>query len=208
MSFVNLKNHYSSGKIHFIGIGGIGMSAIALILHKIGCQIQGSDLSQNNNTKTLEALGIKCFVGHKEENITDDVILVIETSIVKTTNPEFVKAKARNIPIIRRADMLAKIMGESDLAIGAAGSTSWERCCMGLPTIILVLAKNQALVASRLQEAGAVYIININDDLSKQFNSFFKKFLNNEYEIIKMIQAAKDIVDGRGLMTVVSHMEM
>ena len=126
MSFVNLKNRYSSGKIHFIGIGGIGMSAIALILHKIGCQIQGSDLSQNNNTKTLDALGIKCFVGHKEENITDDVVLVIETSIVKTTNPEFVKAKSRNIPIIRRADMLAEIMSEKQgiTVAGTHGKTS------------------------------------------------------------------------------------
>ena len=83
MSFTNLKNRYSTGKIHFIGIGGIGMSAIALILHKIGCQIQGSDLSQNNNTRTLENLGIKCFIGHQAENLTDDVILVVETSIVK-----------------------------------------------------------------------------------------------------------------------------
>jgi UDP-N-acetylmuramate--alanine ligase len=126
MSFINLKNRYSSGKIHFIGIGGIGMSAIALILHKIGCQVQGSDLSQNNNTRTLEALGIKCFVGHAEENFTDDVVLVVETSIIKPTNPELVKAKARNIPVFRRADMLAEIMVEKKgiTVAGTHGKTS------------------------------------------------------------------------------------
>ncbi len=126
MSFTNLKNRYSSGKIHFIGIGGIGMSAIALILHKIGCQIQGSDLSQNNNTRTLEALGVQCFKGHNESNLTDDVILVVETSIIKSSNPELIKAKAKNIPIIRRADMLAQIMAEKQgiTVAGTHGKTS------------------------------------------------------------------------------------
>ncbi len=126
MSFTNLKNNHSAGKIHFIGIGGIGMSAIALILHKIGCKVQGSDLSQNHNTRTLEALGVKCFVGHKQENLTDDVILVVETSIVKSNNPELIAAKVRNIPVIRRADMLAEIMREKQgiTVAGTHGKTS------------------------------------------------------------------------------------
>lgn len=126
MSFVNLKNRYSSGTIHFIGIGGIGMSALALILHKIGCRIQGSDLTQNNNTRTLEALGVKCFVGHEAQNLTDDVVLVVETSIIKPTNPELVKARSRNIPVLRRADMLAQIMAEKKgiTVAGTHGKTS------------------------------------------------------------------------------------
>lgn len=126
MSFLNLKNRFSNGKIHFIGIGGIGMSALALILHKIGCQIQGSDLVSNANTKKLEEIGIKCFIGHEAENITDDVILIVETSIIKETNPEIIKAKSRNIPILKRADILAEIMrdGKGISVAGTHGKTS------------------------------------------------------------------------------------
>jgi UDP-N-acetylmuramate-alanine ligase len=120
MSFTNLKNNYR-GKIHFIGIGGIGMSAIALILKEIGCEVQGSDLGRNNNILTMEQKGIKCYQGHAEQNINDDVVLVIKTSIVKENNPEIIAAKAKNIPIIRRADMLAQIMNEK-LVVPSKGS--------------------------------------------------------------------------------------
>ena len=112
MSFIKLKDLYLVGKIHFIGIGGIGMSAVAKILKRIGCDVCGSDLSVNANTKNLEKMGIKCFIGHREENVDKDVILVVETSIIKPNNPEILKAKSLNIPIIRRADMLAQIMKE------------------------------------------------------------------------------------------------
>jgi UDP-N-acetylmuramate--alanine ligase len=118
--FSNLIKKYP-GKIHFIGIGGIGMSAIALILKRIGCDIQGSDLSANNNTRNLEAAGVKCFVGHKAEFISDEVCLVVETSIIKETNPEILEAKKRGIKIIKRAEMLALIMQEK-LGITVAGT--------------------------------------------------------------------------------------
>jgi UDP-N-acetylmuramate--alanine ligase len=126
MPFQNIKNRYLSGKIHFIGIGGIGMSAVALILNQIGCDVSGSDMSANGNIKNLESKGIKCFFGHFASNITDDVILVVETSIVKAKNPEIIQAKAKNIPIIRRADMLAMIMGEGYgiTVAGTHGKTS------------------------------------------------------------------------------------
>jgi UDP-N-acetylmuramate--alanine ligase len=120
MSFSNIKKQYP-GKIHFIGIGGIGMSAIAIILKRLGCEVQGSDLTLNNNTKNLEQLGIKCFIGHKSENITDDICLIIETSIIKDNNPEIIAAKSKNIKIIRRADMLAILMKEK-LGITIAGT--------------------------------------------------------------------------------------
>ncbi len=110
-----------AGKIHFIGIGGIGMSAIAKILNNMGFSIQGSDLVENSNTKELEENGIKFFINHKSQNITEEVALVVKTSIIKDNNPEILQAKARNIPIIRRADMLAKIMKEK-LNITVAGT--------------------------------------------------------------------------------------
>ena len=120
MSFSDLKNQYP-GKIHFIGIGGIGMSAIALILKEIGCQVQGSDLKQSDNINNMEQKGIRCFIGHKSENISDDVVLVIKTSIIKENNPEILASKTKNIRIIKRSDMLAIIMGQK-LGITIAGT--------------------------------------------------------------------------------------
>ena len=105
MSFRNIKKVYE-GKIHFIGIGGIGMSAIAMILNKIRVDVQGSDLGRNNNIKNLEENNIKCFKGHEYENITDDVTLVVQTSIIKDDNPEIIAAKEKNIKIIRKAFLL------------------------------------------------------------------------------------------------------
>lgn len=120
MSFGNLKNKYP-GKIHFIGIGGIGMSAIAMILNKIGCRVQGSDMNSNSNTKKLEEIGVKCFVGHESRNIDNDVCLIVKTSIIKEDNTEILAAKEKNIKIIRRADMLAEIMNQK-LGITISGT--------------------------------------------------------------------------------------
>ncbi len=95
--------------IHFVGIGGIGMSGIAEIMDNLGYKVQGSDLSVNNNTKRLEARGIKVFVGHAPENIQNVSYVVISTA-VKADNIEVIAAKERKIPVIRRAEMLAELM--------------------------------------------------------------------------------------------------
>ncbi|MDA0901856.1 MAG: UDP-N-acetylmuramate--L-alanine ligase [Proteobacteria bacterium] len=121
MSFEILRNKYCQKKIHFIGIGGIGMSAIALTLSKIGCQVQGSDMSRGYNIKGLEDQDIKCFIGHEASNIGDDVALVVKTSIIRDSNPEIIAAKERNITIIRRSDMLSMIMREK-LGVTIAGT--------------------------------------------------------------------------------------
>lgn len=95
--------------IHFIGIGGVGMSGIAEILHNLGYKVQGSDLAENYNTKRLESYGIKIFLGHTPQNITD-VSYVVVSSAINQSNPEVIEALARKIPIIRRAEMLAELM--------------------------------------------------------------------------------------------------
>ncbi len=109
MNFQDLKNQ---SKVHFIGLGGIGMSALAFILRELKIPVQGSDLSENYLTAKLRDKGATYFVGHKAENITDDVSLIVETSIIKAENPEIIEAKKRNIPIITRANLLAIIMKE------------------------------------------------------------------------------------------------
>ncbi|WP_296987410.1 UDP-N-acetylmuramate--L-alanine ligase [Thalassospira sp. UBA1131] len=106
------------GTIHFVGIGGIGMSGIAEILNNLGYSVQGSDISDNANVQRLRALGIKVFVGHKAENVEDAKVVVISTA-VKPDNPEVIAARAAMIPVVRRAEMLAELMRlKAAIAIG------------------------------------------------------------------------------------------
>lgn len=107
MNFQDLKN---LGKVHFIGLGGIGMSALAFILRQLNIEVQGSDMSENYLTEKLRQKGATYFVGHDAKNITSEVGLVVKTSIIKDDNPEIIAAKNANIKIITRADLLALIM--------------------------------------------------------------------------------------------------
>ena len=99
----------SIGTIHFIGIGGIGMSGIAEVLHSLGYSVRGSDISDNANVKRLRSLGIPVEIGHREENLGDAQVAVY-SSAVKPTNPEVIAARDRLIPVVRRAEMLAELM--------------------------------------------------------------------------------------------------
>lgn len=97
------------GMIHFVGIGGIGMSGIAETLHALGYQVQGSDISDNANVRRLRDLGIGVEIGHRAENI-DAVSVVVVSTAVKADNPEVVAARSRLIPVVRRAEMLGELM--------------------------------------------------------------------------------------------------
>ena len=97
------------GNIHFVGIGGIGMSGIAEVMHNIGYSVQGSDLSESANVKRLAGLGIKVFIGQKAQNLADAQVVVV-SSAIKPDNPELIEARARFLPVVRRAEMLAELM--------------------------------------------------------------------------------------------------
>jgi UDP-N-acetylmuramate--alanine ligase len=100
---------FKIGPVHFVGIGGIGMSGIAEIMLKIGYAVQGSDAKRSANTDRLEALGAKICIGHAAENVGDASAVVYSTA-VKPDNPEMVAARDRRIPLVRRAEMLAELM--------------------------------------------------------------------------------------------------
>jgi UDP-N-acetylmuramate--alanine ligase len=102
-----LENNYV--KIHFIGIGGIGMSGIAEVLIASGYSVSGSDSSDSANIAKLRKLGAEISIGHREENL-NNVTVVVYSSAVNDTNPEVVRAKREGIPVIRRAEMLAELM--------------------------------------------------------------------------------------------------
>ena len=97
------------GTVHFIGIGGIGMSGIAEVLHTLGYTVQGSDMSANANVERLRGMGISVFVGHDAENLGDAQVVVVSTA-VKADNAEVVTARQKLIPVVRRAEMLGELM--------------------------------------------------------------------------------------------------
>src|SRR5690606_40407086 len=102
-------NPLNIGRIHFIGIGGIGMSGIAEVMHNIGYKVQGGDISENANVKRLRALGIPVFIGQRAE-IVEDAWIVVHSTAEKADNPEMMAARALLKPVVRRAEIRAELM--------------------------------------------------------------------------------------------------
>jgi UDP-N-acetylmuramate--alanine ligase len=113
------------GTIHFVGIGGIGMSGIAEVMHNLGYQVQGSDVAESYVVQGLRDRGIPVTIGHKADNLGDAAVVVTSTAIVRT-NPEVEAAYERRIPVVRRAEMLAELMRlKSTVAVaGTHGKTT------------------------------------------------------------------------------------
>src|SRR6266704_6738524 len=113
------------GPIHFVGIGGIGMSGIAEVLMNLGYTVQGSDASDNANVKRLRDKGAKVSIGH-DAKLVDGAEVVVVSSAIKRDNPELVAARAKRLPVVRRAEMLAELMRlKSCVAIaGTHGKTT------------------------------------------------------------------------------------
>jgi UDP-N-acetylmuramate--alanine ligase len=130
--------------LHFVGIGGIGMSGIAEVLHNLGYKVTGSDMSENNNTNRLQKMGIHIHIGHQANNVTNAQVVVV-SSAVSSDNPEVIQAKEKRIPVIQRAEMLAELMRlKHSIAIsgthGKTTTTSLAACLLdaaGLdPTVV------------------------------------------------------------------------
>jgi UDP-N-acetylmuramate--alanine ligase len=113
------------GIIHFVGIGGIGMSGIAEVMHNLGYKVQGSDIAEGPSVERLRARGITVYIGHKAENVTG-VAVVVTSTAVRRTNPEVATALEARIPVVRRAEMLAELMRlKSTVAVaGTHGKTT------------------------------------------------------------------------------------
>src|SRR6202166_2372573 len=113
------------GPVHFVGIGGIGMSGIAEVLANLNSTVTGSDVADSANVKRLRDKGIKVAIGHKVENV-DGADVVVVSSAIKRDNPELIAARAKRLPVVRRAEMLAELMRlKSCVAIaGTHGKTT------------------------------------------------------------------------------------
>jgi len=125
MNAATTKLPLDVGPIHFVGIGGIGMSGIAEVLLNMGYQVQGSDLKESKITQRLQDLGATIFIGQRAENLEGATVIVI-SSAIKTGNPELDAARAQGMPVVRRAEMLAELMRlKSNVAIaGTHGKTT------------------------------------------------------------------------------------
>ncbi|MFZ3032884.1 MAG: UDP-N-acetylmuramate--L-alanine ligase [Parvibaculum sp.] len=126
------------GVIHFVGIGGIGMSGIAEVMKNLGYKVQGSDVADSANVKRLRDLGIPVFVGHAAKNLGDAQVVVVSTAI-KADNPELIEARSKFIPVVRRAEMLAELMRLKSCV--AIGGTHGKTTTTSLVAAILEAAK-------------------------------------------------------------------
>jgi len=108
-------------RIHFVGIGGIGMSGIAEVLVNLGYSVTGSDLHESETTQRLRSLGAQVFIGHAEAHLAGNPSVVVISTAAKFSNPEILEARKRNIPVIPRAEMLAELM-RMKYGVAVAGS--------------------------------------------------------------------------------------
>lgn len=183
--------------IHFVGIGGIGMSGIAELLYNLGYEVTGSDLNESQTTKRLQRLGIKVYIGHDSRNVDDAHVLVI-SSAVKDDNPEVLEARRKSIPVIPRAEMLAELarLKYSVLVAGAHGKTTTTSLISALltkgnfdPTVVIggrlkatgrnaVLGKGEFLVAEADESDGSFLklspTIGVVTNIDREHMDFFK----------------------------------
>ncbi len=113
----------------------------------------------------------------------------------------------RRTRVLSGVSNMAEIMADSDLAIGAAGGTSWERCCLGLPSIVIVLAQNQLKVAKELKQIGAAAIISLGSDTSSELKLLISSFVSNPSLLHSFSNTSSAIVDGTGVAHIVGCME-
>ena len=133
------------GTLHLVGVGGIGMSGIAEVLHNLGYAVQGSDLSESYTVERLRRLGIRVMIGpHQAANIEGASVLVI-SSAVKSDNPEVAEARAQRIPVVRRAEMLAELM-RLKATVSIAGTHGKTTTTSLISTLFMVADKKPTVI--------------------------------------------------------------
>jgi UDP-N-acetylmuramate--alanine ligase len=166
-------------KLHFVGIGGIGMSGIAEILNDEGFAVTGSDRAASENTERLQVLGVSVMIGHDPRNLGPDVDALVYSSAVGSDNPEVVEAHRRKIPVIRRAEMLAEVM-RLKYGIGIAGThgktttTSMVSLVLmegGIDPTVIVGGRLRGLAGSNARLGKGEFIVVEADEFDRSFLS-------------------------------------
>lgn len=192
--------------IHFVGIGGIGMSGIAEILLNEGFNITGSDIAKSENTEYLEKLGVKVFIGHNEQNIEGAEVVVYSSAVDPKNNPETLAAINKNIPILRRAEMLAEV-SRLNYCVAISG-THGKTTTTSMIGLILIKAglDPTVIVGGRLRDFGGTnarlgrgeWTIVEADEFDRSFLQLFPTVavVNNiEAEHLDIYRDINDLVD-------------
>lgn len=166
-------------KFHFIAMGGVGQSALAKILLQRGYEVSGSDISDSKYLKEIKALGGKVFIGHREENLPDDAIVVV-SSAIKENNPELKKARRLNLKVLHRSDMLAILCAEFKTAVGFSG-THGKTTTSGLMSYVLSMMKKKPAYAV----GGIISGLNTNADASVESDIFIAELDESDGTIVK-----------------------
>ena len=202
--------------IHFVGIGGIGMSGLAQIMKTMGFNVQGSDLHKNKNTDNCKKVGIKILVGHKRKNILNATIIVRSTAI-KNNNIELIEARRKKIPVYERAEMLANIVAlkKNIIITGSHGKTTTTSLVAKIlslskldPTIInggviksinsnAKFGKGEWAVLEADESDGSFLKLPINysviTNLDKEHLDYYKNYKNLKNAFIKFIKKTPPI---------------
>lgn len=192
LDFLNKKK---TNNIHLVGIGGIGMSALAEILLDKGFRVSGSDIKSSHITQKLENKGIKIYIGHHEDNVLDSDIIVY-TSAVKSDNPEIAKAKVLDIPAIDRAEMLGQLMTEYTTSIAVSGMHGKTTTTSMISLIFEHAELNPTiLVGGELSEIGGNVKIGSNDLLITEACEYKDNFLKFHPNVGIVLNVDEDHLD-------------
>lgn len=164
---------------HFIAIGGVGQSALAKILVKLGYKVSGSDMSDSKYLKELKTLGAKVFIGHNSDNVPNDCFVVL-SSAIKEDNSEYIRAKELGLTILHRSDLLCAITHEFALTIGFAG-THGKTTTSGLCSYVLSKMNKKAAYAV----GGIIPELNTNADADKNSTMFAAELDESDGTIVK-----------------------
>ncbi len=143
MKFRKIKN------IFFVGIGGIGMSGIAELLHNLSFNISGSDLNENENVKRLQNIGIKIYIGHNPKNISG-FDAIVYSSAIPMENAEIIRARQKGIPVIKRAEMLGELLSVKETSIAVGGTHGKTTTSSMIGTILQYAKKEPTLIVGGL----------------------------------------------------------
>lgn len=182
--------------IYFIGIGGISMSGLAEILVDRGCRVSGTDIKETPVIKHLQSLGIQINFGHKKENITDDVDLVVYTAAIHPDNPELTAANEKGIPLMDRAHLLGEIMGEYANSIAVAGTHGKTTTTSMVSEILLAAEKDPTItVGGILPTIGSNLKIGHSPFFVAEACEYFDSFLQFQPMVGVILNVESDHLD-------------
>ena len=188
----NLKDYKN---IHCVGIGGIGLSAIAEILLARGYNVSGSDMKESDMTTKLAQMGARVYIGHRKENVENADVLLY-TNAISDDNPEYLRAKERNIPILSRAEMLGYLMEEYENSIAVSG-THGKTTTTSMVSLIMERAKLEPtiLVGGNLKEIGGNCKVGNSQYFVTEACEYMDSFLNLKPKIEIILNIDSDHLD-------------